>query len=93
MTAFCQATIFQPLACSEKYASALVVGCSHRLIYICSQHELFSVCLLDSVDPVRLVLEEQSDPALHCLLYALSLGCSHRLYAYAHGILFLRVFR
>ena len=34
---------------------------------------------------------EQSDPALHCLLYEMSLGCSHRLYAYAHGILFLRV--
>ena len=34
---------------------------------------------------------EQSDPALHCLLYDMSLGCSHRLYAYAHGILFLRV--
>ena len=39
----------------------------------------------------RLVLVEQSDPALHCLLYEMSLGCSHRLYAYAHGILFLRV--
>ena len=42
---------------------------------------------------VKLVLEEQSDPALHCLLYVLSLGYSHRLYAYANDLLFLRVFR
>ena len=38
---------------------------------------------------VRLIIKEQSVPVLHCLFCAV--GSSHRLYAYAHGILFLRV--
>ena len=47
---FCQATIFNPSPAPKNMhlplSSAVVID-----LYICSQHELFSVCLLDSVDP------------------------------------------
>ena len=82
--------MFNPSPAPKKYSSALVVGCSHRLIYMLTAWTFFSMCLLDSVDP------GQTGPSGavwsgSTLLYILSLGCSHRLYAYAHGILFLRV--
>ena len=47
---FCQATIFNPSPAPKNMhlllSSAVVID-----LYICSQHELFSVCLMASVDP------------------------------------------